>query len=337
MNDERNDGQRVFEQLVERLRTAKNVAIFTHLKPDPDALGSQAAAALVLQRLGTTVKIVNFDPVPPQYRMMQEELPGIEVMDFSAAATDIENTCDTLLCVDTCTYQQLEPARELLVRRKDKVVAIDHHVSRDEIGSILYTDTRAAACVELIARVRKVLNVPLDQTLAERLLAGLVADTGWFRFDNVTSATVALASVLVAAGAKPAALYQHLMQNETPPKLALTQRALASLQWHAGNRFATMVLTQRDFKETGATQSQTEYLVDLPMQVGTIEVVAILTQMPDGKVRASLRSKTWVNVSAICNIFKGGGHVRAAGCRLDGPVDKALAKICEAVEKALGS
>jgi len=332
---ERTDTPAAFDRLVERLRAARKVVIFTHQRPDPDALGSQAAAALVLQRIGAAVTIVNFDPVAPQYRMLQDGLDGMAVVDFAAAAPGLENDCDTFLCVDTCSYQQMEPARTLLERQKDKVVAIDHHVSRDEIGPVLYTDTRAAACVELVSRVRKILNVPLDVPLAERLLAGLVADTGWFRFDNVTSATFALASVLVAAGAQPAALYQKLMQNETPSKLALTQRALASVQWDAGYRFACMVLTPRDFQETGATQSQTEYLVDLPMQVGTAEVAAILTEMPDGRVRASLRSKCRVNVSAICNTFGGGGHVRAAGCRLEGPLAQARARIAAAVERAL--
>ena len=337
MLHERIDGPDAFTRLIERLRKAQRVAIFTHQRPDPDALGSQAAAALVLQRRGAQVSILNFDPVSPQYRMLQEELPGIEIADFADAAPLLESHCDTLLCVDTCTHQQLEPAKELLQRLQPKVVAIDHHVNRDELGPVLYTDTRAAACVEIVAQVAAALGVPLDQILAERLLAGLVADTGWFRFDNVTPATFALASQLTQAGAQPSLLYQQLMQNETPPKLALTQRALNSLRWDAGYRFASMVLTQPDFRETGATQSQTEYLVDLPMQVGTAEVAAILTEMPDGRVRASLRSKSWVNVSAICNSFGGGGHVRAAGCRLDGPLDAARAKIAQAVADALAA
>jgi bifunctional oligoribonuclease and PAP phosphatase NrnA len=334
MTHERIDRPEAFDAVIDRLKRAKAIAVFTHQRPDPDALGSQVAAAMVLQRNGKTVEVVNFDPPPPQYGAMQD-VPGISIVNFATAQATIESTCDTLLCVDTCTYQQIEPARALFTRHPEKVVALDHHVNRDEIGQALFTDSRAAACVELIARVADRLEVPLDRPLAEVLFAGLVADTGWFRFDNVTPATLALASRLVEGGAQPSALYQRLMQNETPPKLGLMQRALASLQWHDDHRFASMVLTQRDFQETGATQSQTEYLIDLPMQVGTLEAAAVLSETPDGKVRASLRSKLWLNVSAICNGFGGGGHVRAAGCRLDGPITSAREKIVAAVTAAL--
>ncbi len=334
MPSHRIDRIEAFNAVVEHLKQAASVTVFTHQRPDPDALGSQAAAAMILHRLGKKVTVSNFDPPPPQYGSMQN-LPGIAVVNFAAAEADIESRDDFLLCVDTCTYQQMEPARALFTRHPDKVLALDHHINRDEIGKFLFTDSSAAACVELVARLAENLSIPLDSALAEPLFAGLVADTGWFRFDSVTPATLALASRLVAAGAKPSALYQRLMQNETPPKLALTQRALAGLQWHDDNRFASMILTYSDFLETGATQSQTEYLIDLPMQVGTLEVAAILSETPDGKVRASLRSKTWVNVSAICNAFGGGGHVRAAGCRLDGPIATAREKIVVAVTAAL--
>ena len=172
--------------------------------------------------------------------------------------------------------------------------------------------------------------------IALPLMAGLVGDTGWFRFDSVRPRTFRMAADLVRF-VNPAPLYERLMQNETRPKLGLMQRALGSLRWSSNDRFACMFLMQTDFKETGAVQAQTEYLVDMPMIIGSVEVVALMTETPDGRIRASVRSKHEVDVNKICNRFGGGGHAKAAGCRFDGPVEAAYTQLAAAIEEALAA
>jgi phosphoesterase RecJ-like protein len=320
-----------------RLRQAKRVAIFTHLRPDADALGSQAAAACLLRHLGAEkIFLMEFAEVPRQYRFLQQNVPGDVALWESEWAGSAGGLVDTVLVVDTCTYGQLEPAQNYLRGEHDKVVVLDHHVSREPLGrpEHLYADTRAAACVELLWQLATLADMPMTPQLALPLMAGLVGDTGWFRFDSVTARTHEMAAAL-APHINPAQLYERLMQNETKPKLLLMQRALDSLRWANDDRFACMLLRHADFHETGASQSQTEYLVDMPMQVNTVDVVALMTEMSDGRVRASLRSKRHVDVNRICNQFDGGGHAKAAGCRLDGPLDAAYARLAAAVTAAL--
>jgi bifunctional oligoribonuclease and PAP phosphatase NrnA len=320
--------------IIARLKQARNVAVFTHLRPDPDALGSQAAAAHVLSKLGAKeIHRVLFSDIQGPYHFLLENTPGkIQIWTDAWAKTPPE--LDTILLVDTCTYQQLEPARTFLKTHHDKIVALDHHLSRDDIGSHLYTDTDAAACVEIVWELATKAGIPVDAAMALPLMAGLVGDTGWFRFDSVRPRTHNMAADLVRF-INPAALYERLMQNETRPKLGLMQRALGSLRWSSNERFACMLLTQTDFKETSAVQAQTEYLVDMPMMIGTVEVVALLTETPDGRVRASLRSKHELDVNKLSNRFGGGGHAKAAGCRFDGPMESAYTQLQTAVEEAL--
>ena len=326
-------------EVAARLQQARRIAIFTHQRPDPDALGSVSAAALILRRALPALAnatILLFEPPPGPYAFLVENLPGVDVATYSSEwAASFGETCDTILVVDTCTYQQLEPAKDFLLRHKDRIVAIDHHASRDPLGAFLHTDTTAAAAVELVAELADALNVKLDEPIATRLLSGLVGDTGWFRFDSVTPQTHRIAARLVEAGAEPAKLYERLMQTETPPKLGLICRALQSLVWSANNRIAVMSLTLGDFADTGAAMSQTEYLVDLPMQVGSTDVSALLTEVPDGRFRLSLRSKHHADVNRVCRTFGGGGHVKAAGARLDGPLATARERVTAAIEKEL--
>jgi len=326
------------QKVKEALEKAKRVAVFTHQRPDPDALGSQAAAGLILKRRGAEkVVLVQFDEVPALYTFLLEgaKAEGVEVAMFSEEwAKDAEAGFDAFLVVDTAVYSQMEPAAELLKRARDKVMVIDHHATGEDLSGNMFVDVTASACVELVAELAWG-QVELNPQLAEPLLAGLVADTGWFRFDNVTPRSFWLAMDLVDAGAEPARLYERLEQNDTKEKLALLQRALGTIIWRAEGRVAVMKLTQKDIVETKASANQTEGIVNVPMDVGTVEVAALLTEMPDGRIRASVRSKHGVDVNAVCNQFGGGGHVKAAGCKLDGPIDAARGRLLKAMEKAV--
>ena len=322
--------------VLDRLRQSRRAAIFTHQRPDPDALGSQTAAAFLLQHLGAKDLFrVLFDPTNGPYRFLLEG-PGDVVTWSDDWGAKVGSTLDTVLMVDTCTYQQTEPARAFLKSAHDKVIAIDHHLSRDDVGPMLYTDRSAAACVEILWEMMKAVRMPIKPEVAMPLMSGLVGDTGWFRFDSVRPHTHLMAADLVQH-VDPSVLYERLMQGESKTKLGLMQRALAGVRWTCAERFACMLLSRQDFSETGATQSQTEYLVDMPMIVSTVEVVALMSETPDGRVRVSLRAKHEIDVNKICNKFGGGGHAKAAGCRLDGPVEEAYAKIAGAVEEALAA
>ena len=326
--------------VVEMLLSAKSAAILTHQRADPDALGSAAGMGMMLRHAGVSaVRVVLFDPAPPQYRFILAlaEAAGVQASVWNAgSAAEIEAACDTIVVVDTCTFNQLEPAAEMLKRLKPRVLAVDHHLTRDNLG-VVFADTSAAACAQILWTMLPALGVKPDTAIATALFSGLVADTGFFRFDSVTGQTLRAAAEMVEAGAKPAELYERLMQTEQPAKLALVARALQSVQWAAQNKVAIMSLTQQDFAQVGAVLSQTEGIVNWALDVATVEVAALLTEMPDGKIRGSLRSKHTIDVNAIAKAFNGGGHAKAAGLRLDGPMAAAQEKIIAAITAAFAS
>src|SRR5438045_9579474 len=96
-----------FSVLIERLRRARRVAICTHQRPDPDALGSQAAIACILDRLGAKeIYRMQFAEAPAPYRFLQENIPGETATWESEWAGSAGGAVDTIVVVDTCTYQQ---------------------------------------------------------------------------------------------------------------------------------------------------------------------------------------------------------------------------------------
>ncbi len=324
--------------LADRLKLAKTVAVFTHMRPDPDAIGSQVAAGLALRRLGIRPTLVDLSPVPPMLNFLYPDQQAFERISLTAEKSQFPpREFDLLLILDTCTKAQLERAWPYLEGRDDKILVLDHHRTRDAIGSLIVADVSAAACTELVADLVDALGVGLTQDISTALLAGLAADTGWFRFDSVTPRSYALAARLVAAGAAPSRIYQNLSQQESMAKLALIQHALTNLTWLAKGRIALMELSQADFANTGAASFETDGLTDYPMMVSTTMIVALLSEAPDGIIRVNLRSKHTIDVSMIAAGFGGGGHMRAAGCRLSGPLPAARealsAKLLEALNQ----
>ncbi len=324
--------------IAQRLQDCSTVGIFTHARPDPDAIGSQLACARALHSLGIRPTLIDITPVPPTLEFLYAGAEPISRISLGVAAAGKAPALpnfDGILLVDTHSVSQLEGGRDYILQRRATTLVIDHHRTGDNIASVMACDTSAAACVELIADLLTPLNVPLSHAIAEPLYAGLVGDTGWFRFDSVTPRTHALARQLLATGVEPAAMYRQLAQQESPAKLRLMAAALASLQYLGQQQIAVMTLSKSDFIQAGAESWQTDGLVDWTMSVGTVEVVALLSETDDGRTRVNLRSKTHIDVSAICAHFGGGGHARAAGCRMTGSPAMAAAQLTPELLKAV--
>lgn len=308
--------------------------LLAHVRPDGDALGSLAGMALALRALKQAPQVCLFDPFPGRYRTLQQL---IDWQDWGAAAAQ-RPTCDSVIVLDTCAFQQLEPAAEFL-RQAPPTLVIDHHVTRDEIGvrsqDLRCIDPSASATALLVHEW--VAGVPLaaDPARATALFTGIVTDTGWLRFSNTDGRTLRAAAELIEAGVRPNDVYAELYQQDAPARLRLIGRALANLQMHAAGRLAVLTVRQADFAAAGADASMTEDLVNEATRLGDTEATLLFNETPDGVIRVNFRSKRRLDVAALARVFGGGGHERAAGARVSGPWEAATAKVINATVAAL--
>ncbi len=320
-------------RIAKTLREAGSVAIFTHARPDPDAIGSQVAVALMLQARGIKVSVAELPPIPNPLRFLLDMVRE-SVIAFSPETAGAFSS-DLILVVDTSARQQLEPAAALLEARSAEVLILDHHISGDLSHAMIHRDTTAAACVEIVAELGEAMGIALTKPMATALLTGLVGDTGWFRFDSVTPRTHEIAAKLLAAGASPSELWGRLMQSERKSKLTILSRAVERISFFAQDQIAVMEISRLDIEQAHAETWETEGLIDVPMMVGSVVVSIFFSETPEGNIRVSLRSKHTVDVNAVCREFGGGGHCRAAGCRLPGPMASAREAIVMAVQRHL--
>lgn len=326
-----------YQPILETLSRAKRVLITTHVRPDGDALGSTAAMALVLRKKNIAAEVLLLSRLPDKYAFIYKD-HGIVYHDSDAgwpAGLSLEKF-DCLLVIDTGTWSQLPGLREKIEGWDVPKLVIDHHLTQENWATGKLVVTQAAAAGEIVAEILERWDIPLDASIATALYLAIATDTGWFQFSNTRPFTMRLAARLMEAGVDTDKMYQLLYQNERAERIALQARAMQSMQLLSDNRLAVMIVRQSDFDATRAGASDTEALINVPLQIATVEVSILLTEPKEpGPIRVSLRSKGKIDVAKFAEQFAGGGHARAAGLKLDGEIVAARDRVVDAMMKAL--
>lgn len=296
-----------------RLRAAlagRPVAIVGHARPDGDCIGSQVALARVLSALGHDVICVNADPVPRRLQFLVQGMRFFRTDEVLALGG--ERAAVFVDCAD-----HARGGERLKAFFPRPVGVIDHHLSNAGYAEANLIDTDAAASCEILAGLLFDAGLPIDAQTAQALYAGILTDTGQFRFNATSRRCFQLAADLVACGAQPAVAGYELYERETAGKLQLLQRFLASLQMECKGRVCIGQLPAGVFAETGSTVEDTEGLVDYARCIEGVEIGVLIEARPDGVVKASLRAKNPVyRMDVVAAQFNGGGHACAAGLNL---------------------
>jgi len=327
------------------LRAASNVAILTHAKPDGDALGSTLALARTLTRIDIRATPVYVSPFPQRLKPLVGDTSVIYEQPGTWTSQPLTEF-DTACVLDTGSWKQVSGATTWLSSRADSTIIIDHHAHGDpDMAAARYIDPKAAAAAQIVADLCiMLLDVDsarhLPAQIAEALYLGITTDTGWFRYSNTTPDAMRLAADLVDAGADQQRIYRIIEQSDSPNRLRLIQRALNSLQLLAHDTIAVMTITRTDINDCSASNDELGGLSDLPQSVATVRAVAVITELEPNLTKVSLRSKpdnavhTHIDVNQVAQSLGGGGHVHAAGARLDLPLTAAKKRIIDALTRA---
>lgn len=316
------------KQLAMEIEKVPEAALFSHVSPDGDCLGSMLALSLALESIGNKVFCYNTGPLPHNLKF----LPGINKIEFSIP----ENLPDTLIFIDCAEAERAHSNIKDLLKRKN-VINIDHHVSNDLFGSINWVDPGAAATGEIIYHLIKKLGVEISKEIAINLYAAIITDTGRFSFSNTTAKSFKIAAELVKTGIDLVAINNILFEQKSLAQTKLLQKALCNLELLQNGKLAIILLSQRDFEEVGAEESLSEGLVNYARNIENVEAAALLKELDNKEIKVSFRSNSWLDVNKVASKFGGGGHVRASGCSINLPLAKAKESVISALEEALNS
>lgn len=316
------------EEIAKRIKRAKSVAIFTHMRPDGDAFGSSLSLARALSALGIENEVCVETDVPSNLAFID----GVEAV--KKAPTKDYDLLVTVDCSDEARLGVLSDEFLSTKRKKIDSVNIDHHISNTRYATYNFVRECSANCMN-IAELIAYLGAPFDKKTAEYLLIGLLTDSGNFAHDDVTEETLSLAARLVKAGADIRYYHYMLFKRQPKARAALHGAVMSGIRYFHEDRFALIAITQDLMKKSGADHGMTEGFVDFPLNVDGVEVAASIMEVKYRQYKISLRSKEYADVNKIAGTFGGGGHVRAAGCMLFGELEEVIDKLSYAVSQYL--
>ena len=303
-------------EILRAIREGERFLVCSHSRPDGDAVGSVLAMGMFLEQIGKRADLVTADRVPMVYR----RLPGAGAF---RTALRVHGPYDRAILLE-CDSTARTRLRGL---ERFSIINIDHHASGRPWGQINWIDREAASVGEMVYRLVKGAGATVTPEMATCLYTTLLTDTGGFIYGGLRASTFALAEELTRAGANPVRIAKDVYFRAPMSKLLLLGAALNNLQREG--RLAWLWVTHHDMVRTCAAEEDCEGIVNYALSIADVEAAVFLRELPERRIRMSLRSKDKVNVAAIAEGLGGGGHENAAGCTVDGPIHRALAEILE--------
>ena len=321
-----------FDRLAALIEEAATIAVCAHTSPDGDAIGSTLALTEVIEARwpgkDVAALLADDDVVPRTYRF----LPGVEKI---VPAASYEGDPDLFICVDLSEAHRLNDG-EAVLRRSKKIGVLDHHPCSGKFWDAGVVRTDAAAAGVIVCEFARHVLGSLTQTIAQNLLCAIVTDTGRFQYQNANGEAFEVASMLVDAGASPSQIALNVYQSDRLAYIHLCATVMSRIATFEKGKISYSYVTAADFKAHDVPVAECDGLVDLVRCVEGSEIALFLKEVPGGKVRGNLRSKSDLDISGIARAMGGGGHHAAAGFTVDGTVDEAfqavLPLLCELYE-----
>ena len=316
---------RRFTEVLPRLR-GRRLAVLGHARPDGDCIGSQVALARLLRTQGVDVVCANLDTVPRRLAYLVAEDPfftpaTLPADDFAAVLVD---------CADLS-----RTGASFTARFPRPVLSIDHHLSNNHGAVDNLVDQAAAATSEILAGIAFDLGLTVDAPTAKALYAGIVTDTGQFRYATTTARVFELVGRLLGCGAEPAEAGYQIYERESFGRMKLLQEFLSTLRLECGGCVCVGRLPLGIFEQTGTTAEDAEGLVDYARAIDGVEIGVLLEERP-GVTKGSLRAKNpAVRLDLVAAQFGGGGHACAAGINPHEPLDRVEPRLLAALQAAL--
>lgn len=314
----------MLSQVVELIENKQNFAITTHIKPDGDGVGSSLGLCWLLRSLGKSAEVVVRGDIPLAYR----SLPGAaEIRDIES----IDRDYDAIFVIE-CSDLDRPGIRGL---GDQFTVNIDHHATSEHFGTVNWIDSTASAVGEMIFNLVKAIGGRVTREIAECVYMALVTDTGSFHFSNTTDRTLKVASELIKAGAKPAAISEAVYNNYPWSRIELMRQVMSTVKRDESGKVASLRQTLKMREEAQAVDGDNNGFVNIPLAARDILACVYMREIGDNAYRVSLRSKGDINVARVAERWGGGGHRNAAGLRIEGDWDEKERELVEAVRDAV--
>ena len=323
------------ESIISHLKKSKHILIASHENPDGDAIGSLLATGLALQSIGKKTSLFNESKIPAVYRF----IPKVNAIIRNINNLTYYDTAIILDCGDLNRIGRFASA----ISQVPLIINIDHHETNTLFGDLQFVDVTACATAEIIYHLIHKMKVPLNKDIATALYAGILTDTGSFRFSNTNQNTFAICKDLVEYGVEPYQVAQYVYGTYSLGRIKLLNLALDSIEISQNGLLSIMTVTQKMLCETKTHAEDADGLINYARRIEDVKVAALIHELDTSesgkdKIRrfhVSLRSDGSLNVAQIAAEFGGGGHSSAAGFSIESSLADLKVKINDSAKKLM--
>jgi phosphoesterase RecJ-like protein len=306
-----------FESFRRLCEESQRFVLTTHINPDGDAIGSQSCLSRFLASLGKQVRVVNQDPTPEVLRFIED--PNARAEPYDPARHDrLLNEADLVVLLDNSAPDRLGSMEDLMVGLAGKILCLDHHPSRDAPWAHSIVDMESCATTAVIWELATACGWQPDLDAAKAIYAGLATDTGFFRFNSTNARAYDIAAALLRTGVRPDEIYKRIYERNSLAFTRLLGHALTEVRLDAGGAVASVKITRRLIESLHAQNEDPAEITTTLLAMDGVLVAALYRELPDGRVKVSLRSKGALDVHRLAMEFGGGGHRNASGIVMSG-------------------
>ncbi len=312
-----------FSGLMQLIDQSEKIAVFTHIMPDGDALGSAFALRDALRLMGKCADCFLEQELSELFHFFPKDY-----LTEQAKASEY----DLKIAVDCGDLKRLGVFADVFT---GNTVCIDHHRQTETYATLCILDDKRAATGEIIYDFIYSAGISVTPAMADALYVALATDTGGFLFSNTTAGTHRIAAALIEAGADFYTLNKELLQEKTLKKYQLTALCIERLRLAEEGKIAVTDLNYEMVQKMEITSDDLDGLSALPRSIKGVEAGALLTELTPGKIKVSLRSDKIVDVAKIASLYGGGGHIRAAGFTWQGAIEALKEELIQKFREAL--
>ena len=325
-------GFRDYTKAAELLKQGKRFVIGGHPMMDGDAIGSLYALCHALTSAGRECLAVTQDVGPGKYKFLDDEVALTPLSDLP----DTLEGYDTAVVVD-CGAQSRARAILAQLAPGTKIINLDHHIDNPGFGDAAVVIPDASSSGEVVYNALNKAGIPLTRKAAEALFTAIVTDTGRFMFSNSTPDSYRIvASLIEEFDLDVASLTGQIYRVKTPQRLKLEAMVAQTIETHLDGKIVVARVSREMLDQTGCTESEANEMIVIPKSLKGSMICILFREMGPTELKVSLRSEGQMPVNEIAAKFRGGGHLRAAGCQVHGrPVAESEDEIVEAVVSEL--
>ena len=318
-------------KILREINKAEKILVNCHRSPDPDSVGSALAIRSVLEKMGKDVKVV----CPTKINSKLEFLGGFDLIKQIVDFSELDyKSFDLFIILDSSSWDFASKMERGNIP-PIKIINIDHHKTNEMYGSINLVDSKLVSLSELLYLLFDDWGVNIDKKMANCLLAGIIGDSGAFRFPGTTAKTLEIGAKLISLGADQKEIVFNIYTSIDFEEFKFWGKVMQEMKYDQEFNFVWVAIAYEVFKKYGGKKNYKKDTATTFFQsIRGSDFGIVMVEEEKNKLNVSLRSRTGLDVSKIAVELGGGGHRYASGGGIHGlSFEKAVKKVLNVARK----